>query len=676
MPLVAGILCQWYFPVSFSFLCTAIVLLAVFVILFSFLPTAIKAQYTYFNGIFFQVLLLLFGALLVWGNLVTNNKRWVGCYDGKHTMFKVTLQESLTEKEASYKSVATVDAVISNKKAAYSKGNIIIYFKKADGVPSLTVGDEIVFKRPLAKIKNSGNPGSFDYKQYNLFKGITHQVYLTSADYDILPFHQQTVLKKFIVNSRDAIVAILQKYIQGKKEQGLAEALLIGYKVDLDKELLKSYTNTGVVHLIAISGLHLGIIYGLLLALTASLKGRQRFALLRFIIIGAGLWMFSLMAGAQPSVLRSAVMFTCIAFGVVVTRKTSIYNTLALSAFLLLCYNPFWLWDVGFQLSYAAVLSIVLFFRPIYNSVYLPNVSLDFLWKLISVTLAAQILTTPISLYHFHQFPLLFLLTNMVAVPLSSIILMGGLLLVFFSFLPPVAFFIATFLKAFISFLNFYIERLGHVSFAVWDGVSISVFQTVMLTVVLVGVVCWCIQKNKLWLQVALVSLLLFALLQSYYIIEATQQQKLIVYNIPHHQAMDVIDGRRVSFIGDDNLIQNESLAGFHLQPSRNFYRVKETGPNLQKEKSFVFNSKRIWLIDENINFSFIGNKPKADVMVLSKNPKLYISDLQSAFAIRQVVIDASVPRWKAALWKRDCITFGLPYYDVAEKGAFVMTVE
>src|SRR5207249_5898697 len=171
-----------------------------------------------------------------------------------------------------------------------------------------------------------------------------------------------------------------KKYISGEKEQGLDEALLIGYKDDLDKNLVQAYSNTGVVHIIAISGLHLGLIYWLLLLLTKPLKRRKKFNWLRLLLIISSLWLFSILAGGQPSVLRSALMFTVLAFGEVVLRRTNIFNSLAASAFVLLCINPFWLWDVGFQLSYAALLSILIFFKPVSNWFYFNNKIVSFLW--------------------------------------------------------------------------------------------------------------------------------------------------------------------------------------------------------------------------------------------------------------------------------------------------------
>jgi competence protein ComEC len=178
------------------------------------------------------------------------------------------------------------------------------------------------------------------------------------------------------------------------------------------------------------------------------------------VIIISGLWLFSLLAGAQASVLRSAVMFTCIVLGKNFLRSSSIYNTLAVSAFMLLCYDPFWFWDVGFQLSYAAVLSIVIFVKPIYNWFYIRNKILDFIWKLNAVSIAAQLLTTPFSLYHFHQFPSFFLLSNFAVVPLSSIVVLGEIFLCSTFFFPFVASISGKLLSKFIWIMNSYIERI------------------------------------------------------------------------------------------------------------------------------------------------------------------------------------------------------------------------
>ena len=392
----------------------------------------------------------------------------------------------------------------------------------------------MVFKKSLQEIKSPGNPGGFDYKRYSLFQGITHQVYLKENEFEVLPGENKTWFNEFIFAGREKVISILRKNIKGEKELGLAEALLIGYKDDLDKTLVQSYSNTGVVHVIAISGLHLGLIYWLLLQLTLVLRKRKNInpiaiGWLRPVIIITGLWLFSFLAGAQPSIIRSAVMFTCIVLGDSLTRKTSIYNTLAFSAFLLLCYNPFWLWDVGFQLSYTAVLSIVIFMRPVYNWFYIKNKLLDFIWKLNAVTLAAQILTLPISIYHFHQFPNYFLLTNFVAVPLSSFIVLGEILLCAVSFIPPIALFVGKILSWLIWLMNSYVERIEMLPFSLWDSLQISIPQAIFLMVAVAGFGYWLLEKNKTGFKYGLVALFIFFGLRSVSFIKANNQKKLIV---------------------------------------------------------------------------------------------------------------------------------------------------
>jgi competence protein ComEC len=470
------------------------------------------------------------------------------------------------------------------------------------------------------------------------------------------------------------VVTTLQKFIPGEKEQGLAEALLIGYKDDLDKNLVQSYTNTGVVHIIAISGMHLGLVYALLLLLTKPLR-RKQLAWLQAILILSALWLFTLLAGAQASVVRSAVMFTFIVLAKAIDRKTSIYNTLACSAFVLLCINPFWLWDVGFQLSYAAVVSIVTFYRPVYNWFYIPNKVLSCLWKIMAVSIAAQILTTPVSLYHFHQFPVLFLLTNIVAVPISTAILYAEIAICAFSCLYPLAGVIGMITQILIWCMNSYIERIETISFSLWNGFSISILQTVLMLIAATAVCFWLMDKKKWMLWLSLSSLLLFIGLRSWSFTEAYHQKKLIVYNVPKYSAIDLINGRMFNFIGDSTLLHDDFIRNFHIQPSRVLHRLEQNQILSASCKDFEFCNKRIALIDSSEYFIPLQPKPFIDVLILSKNPRLYISNLLKTFDVRQIVIDGSVPQWKAKLWKKDCDSLHIPCFDVSEKGAFVMNL-
>lgn len=676
LPLVAGICMQWYSPLPFYVwaLTSAASILAI--ISYFFFSLKNKFRFSVLNGAAITVLFLLLGAVLVFKNDIRNDARWFAHDYNKGDYLMVRLLEPLVEKQNSYKALADVQFILSKTKTKTAKGILLLYLKKDTSVQHLTYGSQLILSGDVQDIKNAGNPGSFDFRQYCLFQGITHQVYLDSRGMVLLPQKKISWIQATILNIRYRTVQVLRNYISGAKDAGLAEALLIGYKDDLDKNLVQAYSNTGVVHIIAISGLHLGLINFLLLWLTKPLGRTRKTRYVRLFLILAILWAFSLVAGAQPSVLRSAVMFSCISIAQVIGRRSSMYNALALSAFLLLCFNPFWLWDVGFQLSYSAVLSILVFFRPIYNWVAPAGWFKRKLWELVAATLAAQLFTLPLVIYHFHQFPLFFLFANLVAVPLSSAILIGELVLIAVSFINTIAVVVGYILQKLIWLMNAYVEWLSAFSFATWNGFSLSIWQAVFLYGVLAGMSYWLIDKNKKAIWWLLSCLSCFVLLRSFSFAAAYRQKEMIVYNVPKHLAIDLIEGRTYTFIGDSDLLKDDFIRNFHLQPSRILHRISLSENRFVGHKCFEFANNKILIIDSTVRFHKATNRPLVDIVVLSKNPKLYINDLYKAFAVKKIVMDGSVSNWKKERWKKDCDSLHLSYYDVSEKGAFVMKVQ
>ena len=349
---------------------------------------------------------------------------------------------------------------------------------------------------------------------------------------------------------------------------------------------------------------------------------------------------------------------------------------MAFSAFILLCINPYWLWDVGFQLSYAAVLSIIIFMKPIYNWFYFSNKVIDFMWKLTAVTLAAQILTIPLSIYHFHQFPSWFILTNFLAVPLSSLIVLGEILLCVVSFIPPVAIFVGKLLYWLIWIMDSYVERIEAMPFSLWDGLQITFLQMILLIAFAAGISYWLMEKSRTGLKAGIIALLGFTVLRSYSFFIANKQQKLIVYNVPQRRAIDFVNGRNYFFIGDSDLLVDAFIRNFHLKPSRILHRVESASviDNFYPDNNYInYHNKHILLIDNSVSFVQSSKKPVIDLLVISKNPKIYIKNLAGQMDIKQIVFDGSNPTWKLNYWEKDCDSLHIPYYDVTEKGAFVM---
>jgi competence protein ComEC len=669
IPLVTGIIIQWYLQVRAIWLIIGVLVCLLLVILFSILALKEKFRFHFFNGLSINLLFAFSGCLLVFISDARHASHWIG-HTNHASYVLITLDEPLQEKPNSYKALGTLQR-IKDKEWEIGKGKVILYFQKDPAINILSFGSQILVKNKLQEIKNSGNPGSFDYRQYCLFQGITHQAYLAANDF-ILVNKSHTAFDAFIYKSREWIIHTIKKYIPGEKEQGLASALLIGYKNDLDKSLVQSYTNTGVVHIIAISGLHLGLIYWLLLLLTQPLAKNKSSKWLRLIIILSCLWLFSILSGAQPSVMRSVVMFSFLAVGEIISRRSNVYNNLALSAFVLLCYDPFWLWDAGFQLSYAAVLSISAFYKPIYNWFFFTNKGIDFFWKLVAVTLAAQLLTLPVSIYHFHQLPLLFLFTNMVAVPLSSIILLGEIFLCAFFFIEPLAFATGELLHLLIFWMNSYIEQWNNMPFALWSGLSITPLQATLLMIFITSACYWLLSRKRQLLHIVVFSFLAFSGLRSISFIQASQQKRIIVYNVPKLQAIDIVEGMHYNFIGDSALLYDDFNKNFHLQPSRLQQRASWDQKIPLQIKNIEVGGKHIFIIDgqEPVIFPQQGN---IDLLILSKNPRFSFSQLITTATARQVVIDGSVPDWKARLWQHDCDSLHIPCYNVKEKGAYIM---
>jgi competence protein ComEC len=351
-------------------------------------------------------------------------------------------------------------------------GTSYIYIKKTDS-SNIMPGDVLLSLSIPQALKKNANPGAFDFFTYSKRNGIAFTMMLEPSQF-IKMVHANVNSKGWIYRIREKILAIIRKHIKSKQNAGLAEAMLIGYREDLDKELLNAYTNTGVVHIIAISGLHLGLIFMLMDLLIRSMAGRNRAAWAGLFISLPLLWSFAILTGSSASVIRSAIMFSFIIVGKAIGRKSNGMNSLLGSAFIMLLWNPDLRFDLGFQLSYAAVASILLFDQTIKKLVFFKNKSALYLWSMVSITLAAQVLTTPLVIAHFHRFPTLFLFTNLVAVPLSSLVLVLEIFLCMVHPFDGIAAGLGAVINTLIQLMNEHVLLMGNIPFGMIDQIQIS----------------------------------------------------------------------------------------------------------------------------------------------------------------------------------------------------------
>lgn len=673
VPFVAGMVLAEYTKLSAGTTgITGITALLLF-LLVQRLPVFRKYQWRWVTGIALNLLLLSFGAVRMQLQQSSSRTSWIGHHLADTSKLIVTLQEPLVSKSNSYKSMASIDWLYRGQDWERVSGHVLLYFAKDSIPPALPYGSALMLRQPLQRITRSGNPGSFDYATYCARQDIHYQAFLRKGSYSVLNGSNRNKVTAFLIRTRNVVLGIIRKALPAEKTYSVAEALLIGYRDDLDKNLVLAYSNTGVVHIIAISGLHLGMIYGLLLLLLKPFRKQRWLHWGKPLIILSVLWCFSLLAGAGASILRSVVMFSFIVMGESLGQRTRIFNTLAASAGCLLAYNPYFLWDLGFQLSYTAVLSIVIFMKPLYRSLYFNNQLLRTAWQLCAITLSAQVFTLPLVLYYFHQFPNLFLFTNFIAVPLSGIILYGEILLLLVHPFGLVSQFTGNMLGFFINLLNRLIEQTNSLPFAVTGNIAFSLLQLWLLYGLLIGITAWLFSKRPAVLIAGLGCAAGLILAGSFTRIRQKQQQKLIIYNIPRYRAIDILDGHDCLFLGDTRLRNNTSLTSYHLRPSRILYgvsereylsRIKVSGPLVAGPH------KKILVIHQPVTIPVPARKIGVDLIILSGNPDTSPGQLATRFTCTEYIFDNSNPLWKIRQWKKAADSLHLRHQTISEQGA------
>ena len=508
-PLTAGILVEFNFPGSTGFLLIPLCISFISFIFWHYNHFSKSFRMQWIIGTTIQLVFFSLGRFVMH---VHQDKQVEdsNCYDKTHAnCLVIKILSDPVQKKNTYKCLARIDWIIKNQNCYYQNERILIYFDKNNCSGPISLDSRIVICKALRPIENL-NSFNFDYKKYCHLKHIYAQVFLKENEFSILSPVESKLVLTFLDSLRKKLLVIVKERVPGKSENSFLEALMLGYTEDLDPGLLKSYANAGVIHIIAISGLHLALICQIL-ELTLQKKGREKSGRwLKLVVIITCLWCYSLLSGASPSVIRAAGMFSLTLFARNIFRETNLYNTLAASAFLLLCFDPYWIFDTGFQLSYAAVLSLGLFSKPIQELLPLQNKTLRAIWSAISVSLSAQILTTPISIYYFHQFPAYFLIANLLAVPLSSLILVGGILLCICTPIHFLAQLIGLILEYLIKILNGLISYISYLPGAVATNLTLSLNGMILSYFIIFCAYRFVILKEKSWLFIALVAISIF----------------------------------------------------------------------------------------------------------------------------------------------------------------------
>ena len=603
-----------------------------------------KYRYRFIQGVFLQIVFVSLGVAVMQKTLQARDEETALLAVRKNSaIYVMRIIEPLQLKNKTYKTVAIIESIGSAQDEIKTNIKIIVHValdSSNKSISVLTAGCYIATTIRPSVVPDTHNPGGFHYKEWLFRNEITHQLYLAKGTWTLLPSKKS---KQYLQVLQQKISKQLQQNITGKQEKAVAAALLIGYKQDIDSDLMKAYSNTGVIHVIAISGLHLGLIYGLLLSIFSWMPNSTIKKWTAPPIMLLVLWGFALLTGAGPSIVRAAVMFSFIIIASIVKQNSSILNALAASAFFLLLQHPFYLWDIGFQLSYAAVLSIVLYQKNIFDALYFKYKWLQVCWQLNALTVSAQILTLPLVVYHFHQFPNYFLLSNFIVVPLSSIILYGCLLLLPFGNIAYLGKALSLLTSLLITSMNWIIQKMNALPFATTGNLHINTAEVLLFFIIIVSVTLFIQTKKNKWCFYGLIALLIGCSIHSFNHMQEKSQTTLTVWFVPKKSKVTLRYGQ-----------QKEATL-----PIGN--------------SAFTIGHTRILYIGQ---MSALKDAPvtvsKVDILIVGNLPKSPIPLLAKQFKGALYVFDSSIPLWKMESWKKEAEDLHLRHHFVSQQGAFV----
>ncbi len=596
------------------------------------------------------------------------------------------LTECPAIKEKSVKVMMEIVAVEDDKNNSRDlNSKIITYFEKEEKSLNLKYGDFIFFKTNPEVVEKPPNPEQFDYKEYLYKRGVARQVYLKSDAWLSLGYNKSNLVYRFSYWIRDFLLETMQRLGVQEDEYAVAAAILLGYDDSLPLDLRNKYVAAGAMHILCVSGLHVGVIFMVFSYMLAFLDDRKRWqCLVKNIILLVLIWFYALLAGLAPSILRATIMLSFVIVGNMINRKGILLNSLAASAFMLLCVNPSNLFDVGFQLSYVAVIGIVVLQNPISKMFYFKFKIFNKIWEITSVTIAAQIATAPFTIYYFHQFPIYFWLSNLFMTPISSIVIVGGMIMLLVFFIPYINVAVAWFVSKMIFVMNFGVSWIESLPNSIIKGLYINDIQFVALLIMLLSLLLFVEYKNvKLLFSIMMMSCV-FLLSNIENIIERKNQKEMLIYSINNMTAIDFICGKEHVILADSIFYNDKSAFSYNIEnflvKKGLFHSGKMISLNADFDTNFVkkrknvvtFDKKLIGLSDgSDISKKELAYKIPLDYMLVYGRKRQKLSMLLNTYNFDYLIIDGSVPYYLIADLIKEADELGVKYHSIRDDGAF-----
>lgn len=665
LPLIVGIVCYKYFPEVGLNVMLALVLSGAVVFAVSAFAKSLKPSIQYLRFASLHIALITAAWTLCYFNDIRNDRSWFG--DTNADAYVARVVNVPAEKEKTWKLEVEVLRALNNGAVKASEGKAFVYVFKDEYALNIHQGDTILLPDKWQLIKRSGNPFEFDYAAYCNRNNIYHQQFLAANE--ILLF-AKTLPENlpFIQRLHNWSVAAIAKYIKDEKVLGLMQAMLVGEEANMDADLRQAYSETGIIHIVAISGSHISFFFLLITFLLGWIK-HKKWQWVKYIAAIPLVWVYVMMSGAPPSAVRAALMFSILGIGFAFDKSSHSLNHLLATAFILLCAEPMWLYAIGFQLSFVAVLSLILFYRPIYK-LYVPvNVVLRTLWQVVAASIAAELLVAPLVVYYFHLFPLQFIVANVVAYLFMGFALIGGVLLVLLSAITPVATVLANAIEWIVTVFNNLVYRLQHANPRAFNFLQIDGVELALLYVVITGVGYYLLQKNKRGLYVGLVSMVVLLALFNLDEWKALHQHNLVVYNINKINHIELIDGKKHWVINTDTII-DERKKNYVLKPAHCGYGVWSSR-GYKNDRLFVVRGKRALVLDAMV----LGDsKFPVDYVIVNFAARAEdIAQVQAMYSPVQIVLGNNISRTKQEAIAADARTKGINIWAVSRNGAFIL---
>lgn len=682
IPLIIGIYITHSFLYETGYGKVVVIVLSIislFILVFSLMFK--KYTFRWLTGVGIYMVLFTLGTAITELHLSSVHYQW----PTKRAAYFVQLNAPPQEKANSLLCHVTVISRKDSSGVASIGKKILLYLTKDSDSRKLRQGDQLLFFGHIDPPRNKGNPEEFDYASYLLHQGISGTAFAYSGNWKQSAHDSSRSLKQIALEYRSHLLKNIKEMGFTGDDYAVLSALVLGYQNDLSEEIRESYSISGASHVLSLSGLHIGFLYILLEFLLGFANRSKKMMISRQILIVLILWSFAFITGLLPPVVRSVIMFSLIALSRLRNNRPVTLNTLAVAALFMLIYNPFYLYDISFQLSFLAVAGIVIIQPRLYQLIKTENRLLKYAWGVMSVSIAAQLSTTPILLYYFSRFSTHFLLTNVIVVPLVSGIMYLTVFTILLGFFPVIQSYFALLLKLGIRLLNGTVVFVEHLPFSSIDNIHINKCETVTLYLILLLGGCYLYTQKRKMLLGVLTGFLILILFQ----VEEKQRlqniHSIVFYNNRNCPAVHLIESREASYLFSaekDSIQQKLSYTAgrfwkkIKLKPPQTLPSSYSASGIWRRDDLLSFGGKTICMVkDHSWNNKTADTPLPLDYLYICKGYRGKLAWLTPLFEIRQVVIDSSVSDYYREVFKKECTSLGIEFISLSEKGAYQITL-